>query len=73
MGYRKCVNSRVVVEEFVYGVILQDAAGSYTPDKIRHFSEPLEVGMLITHLGSDWAVESINEKITPPIVCLAPA
>ena len=27
--------------------------------------------MLITHLGSDWVVDSINEKITPPIVCLA--
>ena len=63
--------AQAVIEEFEYGVILQDAAGNYDPDKIRHFSEPLEVGMLITHLGSDWVVDSINEKITPPIVCLA--
>jgi hypothetical protein len=74
MGYRNCVNrTRVVVEEFEYGVILRDATGEYAPDGIRHFPESLEVGMLITHLGSDGVVDSINEKITPPIVCLAPA
>jgi hypothetical protein len=61
------------VDENEYGVILRDADGRAVPEGIKRFRETLETGKQVALNGRDWVVESINERVWPPIVFLTPA